>query len=470
MSRSMIQFRDPDLSAWQSAVDETVAKTAAEGHALSVDGTVPLSRPNQDDPMIAAVNAVASVVDETNAVPDVASPALVAQGLEDTAKFCSVTAFKLAKAKLMGDSPEAARLAQELTVAMGPCDPKWLTVVATYLKSKAALTPIPYRKYQAIGDFVVNDIVGTNATVALVADWGTGDDGAKLLLRQIAQKNPDLVIHLGDVYYSGTQHEYQNYFYNIWQATFGIPQAKWGDKLNGPTKPATYTLSGNHDMYAGGQPYYTTLDMLGQEASYFCLRNDDWQFIGIDTGLHDSNPVLQAATFLEDQEIEWLKDKIATAGKRKTVLLSHHQLFTSFESIGKPGVKVNPNLSRQLQDVLPEVTVWFWGHEHNLVIYDKYQGIMGRCIGHGAFPVDVDQLETPDPGVPIIKVALSPEDDGATFQHGYVLLELTGATATTTYYQFDAETQQEAVLITETIAADGTISRVEQSGSAGGSQ
>ncbi len=340
---------------------------------------------------------------------------------------------------------------------MGPCDPKWATVVATYLKNKALNGPIPYRKFASIDDFVVPDIVGTNATVALVADWGTGDEGAKLLLRQIAQKNPDLVVHLGDVYYSGSEHEYQNYFYNIWQATFGLSKASWGDKLPAPTKPATYTLSGNHDMYSGGQPYYTTIDMLGQPASYFCLRNDDWQFIGIDTGLHDSNPVGQAATYLEEQEVAWLEDKVATAGKRKTVLLSHHQLFTSFESIGKPGVKVNPNLIGQLQDVLPDVAVWFWGHEHNLVIYDKYQGVMGRCIGHGAFPVDVDQLETPDPNVPVRKVALSPEDDGATFQHGYVVMELTGSTARVTYFQFDAETQEEVVLLTEMIGSDGSI-------------
>ncbi len=468
MARSMIQFRDPDLSAWQSAVDETVAKATGQAHALSVGGPAAASRPDQDDPMIAAANDLSSVIADTQIVPDVPSASLVAQGIEDTAKFCSTTAFKLAKAKLLGNKPEAVRLVEELTVAMGPCDPKWLTVVGTYFKNKATGTPIPYRRFQSIGDFVVNDIVGTTATIALVADWGTGDDAAKLLLRQIAQKNPDLVIHLGDVYYSGTQYEFQNYFYNIWQETFGIPKANWGDKVAGPTKPATYTLAGNHDMYSGGQPYYTTLDMLGQPASYFCLRNDDWQFIGIDTGLHDSNPVMQSATFLEDQEVAWLKDKIATAGSRKTVLLSHHQLFTSFESIGTPGSKVNPRLAEQLQDILPGVTVWFWGHEHNLVIYDKYQGVMGRCIGHGAFPVDVDQLETPAPDVPVIKVALSPEDDGATFQHGYVLLELAGATAKVTYFQFDAETQTETVLHTEAIGADGTILQAELTEGAGG--
>ncbi len=70
-------------------------------------------------------------------------------------------------------------------------------------------------------------------------------------------------------------------------------------------------------MYAGGGRYYTVLDMLGQPASYFCLRNDEWQFIALDTGLHDSDPVARTATFLEDTEVEWLKDKVRNAGGRR---------------------------------------------------------------------------------------------------------------------------------------------------------
>jgi hypothetical protein len=33
------------------------------------------------------------------------------------------------------------------------------------------------------------------------------------------------------------------------------------------------------------------------------------------------------------------------------------------------------------------------GHEHNLVIFDKYQGVYGQYIGHGAFPVGIDVPE-----------------------------------------------------------------------------
>ena len=99
----------------------------------------------------------------------------------------------------------------------------------------------------------------------------------------------------------GMQCEVQNYFYSIWQAILGIPKVPWGTKLTDlKTGPATFHLPGNHDMYAGGQPYYDVIDMLGQPASYFCLQNDHWQFLAMDTSLHDSNPVTVAdATFVD---------------------------------------------------------------------------------------------------------------------------------------------------------------------------
>jgi hypothetical protein len=453
----MKQFRTPDASLWQSAVDEVVAKSTASSVARSADSPAAITRPSQSDAMVSGANIVAESVDQTNTPPAVAPlpPDVAARDVGQTAKFCSTTAFKLAKAKLLGNSADAARLQAELTAQMGPCDPKWAQVVAIYVAHKAALQAIPYRRHTQLSDFVIDGRLPDKCRVALLADWGTGDDGARLLLRQIAEKNPDVVIHLGDVYYSGTDHEFQNYFYKIWQPTLGIEKVNWGDKPTAPTKPATFSLAGNHDMYAGGGPFYTALDMLGQPASYFCLRNDNWQFIAMDTGLHDSNPVDQTKpTFLEDTEVAWVKDKVANAGGRKTILLSHHQLFSTFEKIG--GDAVNQALLKQLGDILPQVTAWFWGHEHNLVVYDEFQGVLGRCIGHGAFPVGVDELGKPNPQVPIQAIALAPDtEDGGLFQHGYVIIDLDGPAAQTTYYQFDAGSQDEVELLVENFGAAG---------------
>src|SRR5208337_3165557 len=123
---------------------------------------------------------------------------------------------------------------------------------------------IPYVVWKNLGDFVIDDgkSLPSEASVAVVGDWGTGQDAAKLVLRQIADKKPDVVIHLGDIYYSGTEFEVNNYFLQPWTQI-----------LNLATNPIpTFSLAGNHDMYCGGVPYYNLIKTLGQPASYFCLR------------------------------------------------------------------------------------------------------------------------------------------------------------------------------------------------------
>jgi hypothetical protein len=416
-----------------------------------------LKRPPQDHPVVAQGNEIAAMIDQGAAVPVVPPPSTTAQGLVDTAKFCATAAFRLAEAKVKahftGDNTEVNALQAELGTPFGECDPKWAAVLATYVQHRIEATQIPYRRYTSLSDFVIDGRLPNKGTVVLIADWGTGQPAAKALLQKVASHKPDAVIHLGDVYYSGTQVEVQNYFYAIWQPAFGLPKVPWGQKLTDidpglKTGPATFHLPGNHDMYAGGAPYYTVIDMLGQPASYFCLRNDNWQFVAMDTSLHDSNPTtVDDATTVDPQEVTWMKDKVNNAGGRKTVLLSHHQLFTAFEKIG--GQSVNQNLMDLTQDILPKLTAWIWGHEHNMVIYKKQMNVLGRCIGHGAFPVCQDPpLVNGYPEILLEDVSLSLDPTGF-YRHGYVLMEMDGPKAHLSYIQFDAETGEENVLFQE---------------------
>ena len=158
-------------------------------------------------------------------------------------------------------------------------------------------------------------------------------------------------------------------------------------------------------MYSGGQGYYWLLDQLGQPASYFCLRNDDWQLLAMDTGLHDADPgtVISNLTYLDERELAWQRDKIANAGGRKTILLSHHQLFSAAGGVGNTPdgrpLAVNPRLYDAFADVLDQVALWMWGHEHNLIIYDEYAGLArGSCNGSAAVPTLLARTHTtPDP-------------------------------------------------------------------------
>jgi hypothetical protein len=204
--------------------------------------------------------------------------------------------------------------------------------------------------------------------------------------------------------------------------------------------PPCFSLAGNHDMYSGGEGYYWLVDQLGQGASYFAIQNDDWLFIGMDTGLHDYDPlkVSSTATFLETTEADWINGLIANTQK-KVVLFSHHPLFSAYEPIA--GEPINSVLYIQIAGSLPKVSAWFWGHEHRLAIYDACKGLArGRCLGHGAVPVFAD--DTGDPpqlaGVPVLLVNGAPLDPGIednVFKHGFAILELSGKTATASYYR-----------------------------------
>lgn len=454
---SIKQFRSRDASLWQSAVDEVVAKeNAGSSPAAGLgDTTAPVKRPPQGQAEIVVNNEIAEAIDGGEPVATVAPPSPAA-GFGDTVRFCSTAAFRLAEARVKAafthDKTELNRLEEELRTPFGNCDAKWVQVAAVYAASKidAQTRTIPYVRHTHINDFVIDDRLPESATIALVGDWGTGQESARKLLAKIASKHPDVVFHLGDVYYSGTENEVKNYFYAIWQKVLGIPKVAWNTALtNTSAKPATFHLSGNHDMYAGGGPYYSVIKMLGQPASYFCLRNKDWQFISLDTGLHDANPLAQgSATFLEDTEVEWLNHKIATAAGRKTVLLSHHQLFSAVDKIG--GATVNARLLDQLKNVLPDVTAWLWGHEHSLVIYKRFQNVLARCIGHGAFPVPVDINEAAAADVPLEDVRLDKDQAGGLFLHGYTIVTLAGKAATATYYQYNGDTDEEIEKFKET--------------------
>jgi hypothetical protein len=427
------QFHDPELSIWQAAVGEVEAQAAAGGQVEDVGAPrVAAGRPDDMSSMAAEASAYCRQVDTGTPLTAAAGVHPVTEGLLQTTGFCSLTALKLAKAKILGNQADAQRYKEELA-QFGDCDPRYSEAATKYAEYFVAQQKqIPYIAYKNLSDFVIDGKLPAQAKVAIVGDWGTGQDAAKLVLRQIANKAPDAVIHLGDIYYAGTQFEITNYFLQPWKQI-----------LNLDARPIpTFSLAGNHDMYSGGGPYYQLIQQLGQPASYFCLRNANWQFVAMDTGYNDHNPAGggAGATYLRDTEVTWLADKVRNAGARHSILLSHHQLFTSFDSID--GNEINLRLYSQVAPLLPQVALWIWGHEHDFVVYDAYKNLARSCcLGHGAFPVGVDELPThPKYGqVPLLKD--TDGDDirlgttGGLYNHGYAIIELDGASGHVSYYQ-----------------------------------
>jgi len=170
--------------------------------------------------------------------------------------------------------------------------------------------------------------------------------------------------------------------------------------------------------------------------------------VAMDTGLHDDKPDGSLPTYLEDTEVTWVADKVHDSGGRRTVLLSHHQLFAANEAIC--GSSVNTRLQQQLAALMPMVDLWLWGHEHNLVVYEEYLGVLARCIGHGAFPVGLSEIPAAPkyPDVPMAPVRLG--NNGVFYNHGYAIMDLAGRSATISYYQ---DTDEQNPQYVETLAA-----------------
>ena len=418
---------DPYLSMWQSAagvVHRANVRTGMLDMRESAANAVDLMAP---------VHAVATAIRSRGErmpedIQGVEGINLESMGV---VKDCAKLAAQFLWAEVTRNHDRSQQLADELKKSV--CDVGgWSTCVTTYLAFKASGGNLPYRDH-------LNPVFELPATprIAILGDWGVGDRAAANLLREVKQQSPNVLIHLGDIYYSGTHDEAAHNFLDICRLVLG------------PTLPV-YTLCGNHDMYSGGNGYYWLLDELGQQASYFTIRNDQWQIIAMDTGHNDCNPLTVATnmTSVNANEVTWIKSQITKSAAPRTILVSHHQLFSPFGAVGTVGgVKYayNPSLFDNFKDVVDRVEWWFWGHEHTLAVYEPYIGLRrGRCIGASAVPVFSDQqsytpatdLKTLDGKLPDWdpKTELSVNRDGV-YDHTFAILDLGAAPASVEYFR-----------------------------------
>ena len=239
---------------------------------------------------------------------------------------------------------------------------RWIWSLTDWVDRKDAhpiLRPAAAQADNLTGDF----------SVAVTADWGTGLYGAPKIanaMRKLAAgRKFDVLMHLGDVYYAGTEAEVKERFLELWPTDAGrISRA----------------LNGNHEMYSGGFGYFQLmLPALNQPCSYFALQNEEWVLVGLDTAYVEHD--------IDTTQVAWLnlilKNAAVASKKRKVVLFSHQQPFSRLDT---QGPKLQNALAHLLQERL--ITAWYWGHEHQCVLYDEHPtwGLYGRCLGHGGIP------------------------------------------------------------------------------------
>ena len=236
---------------------------------------------------------------------------------------------------------------------------RWMLSLADWVDRRDAHAMLRPKAAKAASD------LPNGARIAITADWGTGLYGAPKIAESIrsmaAQQKFDLVMHLGDVYYSGTKEEVKDRFIDVWPLDAGTRNR---------------ALNGNHEMYSGGFGYFELiLPAFGQEASYFAMQNDHWLLVGLDTAYVDHD--------IDNAQVAWLTLLVQAAQSRKVVLFSHQQPFSRLDHQG-------PKLQKALRHLLESkaITAWYWGHEHECIIYDAHRewGLFGRCLGNGGIP------------------------------------------------------------------------------------
>ena len=304
----------------------------------------------------------------------------------------------------------------------GTADPGWIECIIDGFKT-AAEGKAPFVQHANLTDYLL-DIPDT-ITIALVADWGAANDASTAVAKQIRDKNPDITIHLGDIYYAGQDNEVEAAL-KLWpmaDPVTGVVAAK-----------SSFALNGNHEMFSGGKPYFKMIQTkFGQPASYFGLRNSNWQLLAFDTAyvehrlLPESEAIGDSAAL--KSQWNWLVDKVKNSNL-STIFLSHHQPVSAFNAENTAATKIRQDFEA-LRTATGGKTVfgWFFGHEHQCTIYDDnripyFARLIGNgCIPHSAPPPD----QKPEPGCFDFHKMNSQKNAKGDAVSGFALLSINGA-------------------------------------------
>jgi hypothetical protein len=377
-------FEVPHLALWKSCVAEVLAKHEDKvGTAAGIDST---------HPMMQATDRYCRRMRDN--LPIDRPPADSSDEVAVHA-YLSYLHHRKAHARIADDPRLEADIARQ-TQDYKFGNPLWQQMFTAYFEYywqypyHKGEKP-QYRSWQAAewggGDLrygVIQWQLPARARIAIVGDIGTGTDIAAAVLVAALALKPDAIVHLGDVYYAGTELETTHRFVGLVRSVLASARAR----------VPVFTVPGNHEYFTGAVSFLRALDSgklavqpsQRQATSYFCLRSEDsgWQLLGLDTGYHghymnvpaaaqqaaldhlhfgrigkpvvssdphwpsQQNPYFRAAgghlpvrdtTTPVDQvtvrldEVSWHLDKLASFPGR-SILLSHHQLYSALDVCG----------------------------------------------------------------------------------------------------------------------------------------
>jgi hypothetical protein len=298
------------------------------------------------------------------------------------------------------------------TVKYASADVEWMWAYLCYMRSRYA-KDIPWPFSIPILPFINNpkqlDLTQQDTvTIAVMGDWGTGvwRDGDKASdlcpaeLVSTAIKGlatcPDVVIHLGDVYYNGSAGQESENLLNLWESG----------------SQGSFTLNSNHEMYDGVEGYYkvalsnykTNPFLIQQGTSFFSVTTAGWIIFGLDSAYYDKSALYANGALTDNDQLTFISTVLAQPGNagKKIIVMTHHNAVsydaTALNTYNNGTESLANDIYNALGKRMPDY--WYYGHLHNGIVYDsevlKDSNIFGpvgggltanlRCLGHGAIP------------------------------------------------------------------------------------
>jgi hypothetical protein len=267
-----------------------------------------------------------------------------------------------------------------------PSDPRWVASVARSTFGKLAKGVHPFNPEPA-----ELEIAG-DARIVIVGAWGSGTPHAVRVaalmgeeIREAVGRRQVHLIHLGDVFYSGTPEEVTRHV---------LADGRWPvTRELADVGVRSWSLNGNHDTYSGGFGYFQTLledprfaqqrSSDGRTTSFFRLRSADWDLVGLDTAWDADVLALGANATLEDPQAAFVA-RVAGESPRKLMLLSHH-CPVALAPEGDNGVVLRAKLGAVLDR--SRVTTWVCSTPHRCAVLEPSDGIaVPVVLGHGGVP------------------------------------------------------------------------------------
>jgi calcineurin-like phosphoesterase family protein len=275
-----------------------------------------------------------------------------------------------------------------------------------------------------------------DATIAVLGDWGGDNQSAQQVAAAAQKANADYFIHLGDVYYAGTNgtdvlDPYEStHFLNVWPGPAG----------------RSFALNSNHDMYAHATGYsLTTLCAPNSPfsaqggANCFALFNSKFRIVGLDSAYYAPDDMYDIgslgdsagpqAMFLQQQA-----EQAASSGQNLIIMTHHNGLSAN-------GAEQEPlwqEVVNQLSAMAGKTVCWYWGHVHVGAVYTPQTTSNGitinpRCCGHSCVPWGL-ATGLQSPNVLWFEQELLGPGHNYFVTNGYATLALSGASMKETFF------------------------------------